>query len=96
MSHFDPFAFLLVLMLYSLKGKCKLIPFLTGLFDECNLPYDWDNEEAGAFEPHWAPMASNKSTEELEPTAWTYQTQWTLKGTPYWGQFATYWGGGKS
>jgi len=76
------------------KGKCKLIPFLTGLFDECNLPYDWDNEESGAFEPHWALMASNKSTEELEPTAWTYQTQWTLKGTPYWGQFATYWGGG--
>ena len=77
-------------------GKCKLLPFLTYLFDECNAAYDWDDEDSESYEPHWAPLASNKSTEGLEPTPWTYQSQWSLKGTPYWGQFATYWGGGKN
>ena len=26
---------------------------------------------------------------------WVWQTAWDLKGTPYWGVFATYWGGGE-
>lgn len=72
------------------------MPFLKSMFDECNLPYDWDHEEQGEFDPQWTALSSNKSGEELKPTPWTYQTQWTLKGTPYWGQFATYWGGGES
>ena len=83
-------------MNYLFSGKCKLIQFLTSVFDECNVPYDWDAEEQGDFGPQWAPLSSNKSEDELKSTPWTYQTQWALKGTPYWGQFATYWGGGKS
>lgn len=66
------------------------------MFDECNVPYDWDNEDSGHYEPQWVPVPSNVSTEDLDPTPWTYQTQWKLKGTPYWGRFATYWGGGES
>ena len=70
------------------------MPFLTSTFDECNVPYDWENEQVEPFEPYWNPN-SNKSVEGLELSSWTYQTQWKLKGTPYWGYFATYWGGGK-
>lgn len=71
------------------------MPFLTSIFDECNVPYDWENEQVESFEPHWRPN-SNKSSEGQKLSSWTYQTQWKLKGTPYWGYFATYWGGGKS
>ena len=78
-------------------GKCKLIPFLSNIFDECNVAYDWDNEDSESYERRWEPVVSNKSMEgeEVEPSPWTYQSQWALKGTPYWGTFATYWGGGK-
>ena len=65
------------------------------MFGECNIPYDWDNEDSEDYEQGWSPAASNTSTEEQDPTPWTYQSQWKLKGTPYWGQFATYWGGGE-
>ncbi|XP_022801964.1 uncharacterized protein LOC111339550, partial [Stylophora pistillata] len=76
------------------KNKCKLLPTFNALFDECNLAYDWDYEDKEYYEEGWVPMPSNTSTEEMDPTPWTYQTQWKLKGTPYWGQFATYLGGG--
>ena len=78
-------------------GKCKLIPFLSNIFGECNVAYDWDNEDSESYERRWEPVVSNKSMEgeEVEPSPWTYQSQWALKGTPYWGTFATYWGGGK-
>ena len=78
-------------------GKCKLTSFLTNIFDECNVAYDWDHEDSESYEPRWEPVVSNKSIEgeEVEPSPWTYQSQWALKGTPYWGTFATYWGGGK-
>ena len=59
------------------------------------MPYDWNNEDSGAYEPQWVPVPSNISTEDLDPTPWTYQEQLKLKGTPYWAQFATYWGGGE-
>ena len=70
------------------------MPFFISAFEECNVPYTWENEEVEAFEPHWI-LGSNQSSKDLEPTPWTYQTQWTLKGTPYWGYFASYWGGGR-
>lgn len=78
------------------SDKCKLLPTFNALFDECNLAYDWDYEDKEYYEEGWVPMPSNTSTEEMDPTPWTYQTQWKLKGTPYWGHFATYLGGGES
>lgn len=65
-------------------------------FSDCMANYEWDFEDTAHYHPEWIPMAHNETTDETkESTPWDYQTAWKLKGTPYFGLFATYWGGGK-
>jgi hypothetical protein len=86
--------------------KCEL--FLEGcvfpkgvdhLVGRCSLPYSFDNEDEGYYEAGWVPMNKSKIQEikndKWFKSPWSYKSAWQLKGTPYWGYFSTYWGGGR-
>ena len=72
------------------------MPALERLFKSCTLHYTWDNEDEGAFVANWKPLNDSKQIERAKKSKdpWVWQSAWDLKGTPYWGQFASYWGGG--
>jgi len=60
----------------------------------CTTYYSWEDEEEGAFRPGWAPMEVSDA-EKLPDNPWIWQSALRLNGTPFWGKFASYWGGGK-
>ena len=68
------------------------------IIKECISAYSWEDEDEGKYKAGWIPL--NKT--ELESlgtnykSPWTWQSAWDLKGTPYWGKFAYYWGGGRA
>ena len=79
----------------SFTDQCKVINMMSPFFKECMAYYDWDLEDQASYHPKWVPMASNETIDEKkEATPWQYQSAWKLKGTPYWGRLASYWGGG--
>ena len=78
-------------------GKCTILPTFVNWFPECNARYDTDKEDMELYETGWAPMNNSRKdvlTEQEKKSPWTYQGAWKLKGAPFWGMFASYWGGG--
>ncbi|KAK3717327.1 hypothetical protein QZH41_011561, partial [Actinostola sp. cb2023] len=58
--------------------------------------YSWENEDEGAYRPSWITVNKTlqESLEKDKKSSWVWRTAWDLQGSPYWGRFATYWGGG--
>lgn len=82
--------------IYSLDS-CTLPKYLTNIIPECTSYYSWDDEEEGAFHPDWQRM-EDSDVEKLpddHESPWIWQSALTLNGTPFWGIFASYWGGGQ-
>jgi hypothetical protein len=65
------------------------------MFDECNADYEWDIEDKDSYHSSWKPFGKNDTENPKSKSPWYYRSAWELKGTPYWGSFASYWGGGK-
>ncbi|EDO34429.1 predicted protein [Nematostella vectensis] len=78
------------------KDQCQMLNFMRNLFDECNVAYDWDKEDKDDYLTGWRPYGTNDTTDEKNKTPWNFRSAWELKGTPYWGMFASYWAGGKN
>ncbi|XP_048576191.1 uncharacterized protein LOC5508455 [Nematostella vectensis] len=76
------------------KDQCQMLNFMRNLFDECNVAYDWDKEDKDDYLTGWRPYGTNDTTDEKNKTPWNFRSAWELKGTPYWGMFASYWAGG--
>ena len=79
------------------SGNCAIHSALKKLFYTCSALYTWEKEDEKAYLPGW--VAVNESMQEelkKDPKSpWVWRSAWELKGTPYWGAFNTYWGGGK-
>ena len=76
---------------------CTVPKYLVDTIKTCTSYYSWEDEEEGAFHPGWEPMAVSdvdKLPDEHQ-SPWIWQSALTLNGTPFWGIFASYWGGGK-
>lgn len=76
---------------------CQLSPFQRNIFNACTPYYSWTSEERGAYVNNWKHFNYSKEIEKAKKKhdPWVWQSAWDLKGTPYWGLFATYWGGGE-
>ena len=73
------------------------MPSFVSTFPGCNAAYDTDHEDKDDYETGWATMNESRKdllTEKEKKSPWVYQSAWKLKGTPFWGMFASYWGGG--
>lgn len=73
-----------------------MLPFARRMFNECNADYEWDNEDKESYHPSWRPFGVNDTKNPKSKSPWYYRSAWELKGTPYWGHFASYWAGGKT
>ena len=78
-------------------ASCTVHPAVKHFQQACSKTYSWSNEDEGCYDVSWRPV--NESTEECRKSNpdshWAYHTAWQLKGTPFWGMFHNYWGGGK-
>ena len=77
--------------------SCTLPVYLSNIIPDCTSFYSWNNEEEGAFHPGWSPMEGSDVTKlpKDHQSAWIWQSALAVNGTPFWGIFANYWGGGK-
>lgn len=79
-------------------GNCAIHPALESHVYSCSALYSWEKEDESPYLPGWV-AANETMQEELKKdktSPWVWRSAWDLKGTPYWGAFSTYWGGGKS
>jgi len=65
------------------------------LIPTCTTYYSWEDEEEGAFDPGWDPIEVSDAEKPPPDNPWIWQSALRLNGTPFWGMFASYWGGGK-
>lgn len=79
------------------SDSCTIPLHLLHIIKTCTSYYSWEDEEEGAFHPGWEPMKESDveklSSDHQSP--WIWQSALALNGTPFWGIFASYWGGGE-
>ncbi|XP_031568814.1 polycystin-1-like [Actinia tenebrosa] len=77
-------------------GNCVIHPVLEKHVYSCSAKYSWEKEDESPYLPGW--VAVNETMQEElkkdKKSPWVWRSAWDLKGTPYWGIFNTYWGGG--
>ncbi|XP_022801963.1 polycystic kidney disease protein 1-like 2 [Stylophora pistillata] len=78
------------------KDACTIPPYLLDTIKTCTSYYSWEDEEEGAFHPGWELMEESEieNLPDDHQSPWIWQSALTLNGTPFWGIFASYWGGG--
>ncbi|KAK3737773.1 hypothetical protein QZH41_012212 [Actinostola sp. cb2023] len=76
------------------KNQNTMLPFISRMFAESNADYEWDLEDKQSYHEQWRPFEGNDTKDEKSKSPWYYRSAWELKGTPYWGFFASYWAGG--
>ena len=81
-----------------ISDSCVVHPTVRHFHRQCNKEYSWSDEDEGCYDVSWSAFnGTERNCQKMKDgkSAWTYHTALDLKGTPFWGKFHNYWGGGK-